>query len=184
MNQVGLKKFLVLMALALVAIFIQGSLLRFALPSFFVPNLLLVIVVFLGFYEVTPAGASIVFLLGLEADLCSGVLLGPSAAAFAATFGILASFSSRLFVESSIAIAIGVFGAALVSNVIYLSLLYEFSDAVRHSFLAIANDALVTAIVAPFFFPLLKRLLLPRRERPMPRAHMRAKHKIMRRRDA
>ena len=168
MNTALLKKILVPVILTLLAVTVQGSLLRFVLPEFAIPNLVVIMVVFLGFYEVTAFGALLVFIIGIEMDLCSGVLLGPSAGAYSITFGVLAALSTRLFVESGFAVVLAVFGSSILSSLVYLLLVFQFSPSAGRSFSIIFLEALFTAIVAPIFFPLLKRILIPKRDRQLP----------------
>ena len=166
MNTALLKRILVPILLTLLAVIVQGSLLRFILPEVAVPNLVVIMIVFLGFYEVTAFGAFLVFLIGIEMDLCSGVLLGPSAGAYSVTFGLLAALSTRLFVESGFAVMLAVFGSSILSNLVYLLLVFQFAPAAGRSFSVIFIEALVTAIIAPAIFPLFKRILIPKRDRP------------------
>lgn len=178
MNTTLLKKIFVPILLTLLAVTVQGSLLRFVLPNFPIPNLVVILVVFFGFYEVTAFGALLVFLIGIEMDLCSGVLLGPSAGAYSITFGILAALSTRLFVESGFAVVLAVFGSSLISSTVYLLLVYQFAPTAGRSFTIIFIEAVSTAVLAPLIFPLLKRILIPKRDRPSPRMSTRTRPRL------
>jgi rod shape-determining protein MreD len=168
-NTSSLKQIIYPLALALLGLLIQGSLLRFALPNFTTPNLVLILVVFMGFFEASPLGAVLVFLIGLESDLCSGVSIGPIAGAYSAVFGVIVALSTRLFVESGVAVAISVFVSSLVSSVVYLLLGYQFSFTSGRTASLILWEATFTAVLAPATFAVLRRILITRRERPVGR---------------
>lgn len=169
MNSAVLRNILYPLALALCGLFLQGSLLRFVLPDLLAPNLVLILVVFLGFFEVSPLGAILVFLIGLISDLCSGVALGPLAGSYSIVFGILATLSTRLFVESKAAVAMAVFLSSLLNGLVFFTLSYHFSLTGGLPIWSLLVEALITALLAPLTFMVLKRILLPRRERPATR---------------
>ena len=163
------KQVLYPLALALLGLLIQGALLRFILPDFTIPNLVLVLVVFLGFFEASPLGAVLAFVIGLGADLCSGVAIGPTAGAYSAVFGVIVALSARLFVDSALAIGISVFLSSIVGNLVFLLLGYHFSLTVGSGASAIVWEAILSAGIAPVLFPFLKRVLLSGRDRPTSR---------------
>ena len=146
--------------LGLVVIFLQGSLLRNILPDFLIPNLIVSIVVFLAFYENSPYGAILAFLLGIEIDLYGGnpLLIGPSAGALVLLYGILASVSTRVYLESKFAVII----MSILSNVFYSFifslLIYEFNDAAVRYFSFSLSNSLVTGVITPFLFIILSKI--------------------------
>lgn len=156
----SLRQLALIIVSALLGVFLQSSALPWVLPdSFVVPNLMLAMVAFLAFYEVSPFGALLAFLTGLVLDLSSGVLLGPWAAAFVAVYGFLSVVSQRIFVESTLSVMSAVFAAALLSHVVYASLLLQFShnqDAAYLVSVSVLGEALFSAFLAPLVFYLLK----------------------------
>ncbi len=174
-----LNKFALPLLLSLVAIFIQGSLLRYLLPDFAIPNLLLIMVVFLGFFEISPIGAILAFSIGLLLDLSSGVLIGPSAGSYTLIFGVLAALSTRLFVESGFAVAVTVFICSIFGNLTYLLLVSQFSPSAGQSLGVLFGEAFTSALLAPLIFILLKRILTPKRERSSTRLGPRGRHRII-----
>lgn len=174
-----LHKFALPLLLALVGIFIQGSLLRYLLPDFAIPNLLLILVVFLGFFEISPIGAILAFLIGAFLDLSSGVLLGPSAGSYTLIFGALAALSTRLFVESGFAVAVTVFLCSIFGNLVYLLLVSQFSPSAGRSFGLLFGEAFTSALLAPVIFIFLKRILTPKRERSSNRLGPRGRHRLI-----
>ncbi len=161
-----IKKFIIVLLLGMVALFIQGSLLKsFAPESLVVPHILLVIVVFLAFYDLSVSGVCLAFLLGIEMDLGTGILIGPWAAGFVAVYGMVSSISQRVFVESPTAIAIAAFSSSILGSFVFLAFLYQFRPAALDVFsfsFVMLFEAILTAVIAPIIFKLLKRLLLPR----------------------
>ena len=168
MSSVALRRLALIILYSLAAVFIQGSLLHYLFPDLVIPNFLLILVVFLGFYDVTPFGACMAFLVGLISDLCSGILVGPSAGAFALVFAALSALSSTIFVESSIATMVAVFGSSIFGSICYLFMVYQFSPAVGWSLAHVLLEALITCFFAPPIFRLLRSILIPpTRERNM-----------------
>ena len=51
-----IKKFLLIIILALVILFLQGGMLKPLLPNILMPNLFLMIVIYLSFYETNVLG--------------------------------------------------------------------------------------------------------------------------------
>ena len=156
------RRSLLMLILGLIAIYIQGTVLREIGPSWVVPNLLIIMVVFLGFFEASIRGATLAFLLGLELDFANGLLVGPWAGAFVVSFGILASLSQRIFVESPVAAMFAAFGSSIVSSLVYLTLVYEFHPAVTAMVPFSLLEAVINAVLAPFVFGFLKVIFATR----------------------
>ena len=159
----SIKKTLLLLALGLIGILIQGTLLRQVLvPSWVMPSFLIIFVVYLAFYEATPLGAILAFALGLEFDLASGELIGPHAASMAVVFGFLSSITQRIFVDSVFAVFLAVFVSSMFSHLVYVILLFEFKPSKTLFDLLIEfslPEAFVTALLAPIVFSLLRKVV-------------------------
>lgn len=152
---------LIVLAAGLVAIFLQGSVLKPILPDFLVPNLILSLVVFLAFFDNSPFGALLVFLLGLEVDFyaVSPLLIGPSAGSLVLVYGVLSSLSQRIYVESGPAVFVMSGLSAILHFMLYSVLIYEFNDsATQHFSLSLAN-AFATGCATPFVFKVLSFIL-------------------------
>lgn len=163
-----MNKFLAILAVlaaGLLAIFLQGSLLRAFLPDFLIPNLIVSIVVLLAFYDNSPYGAVLAFILGLEFDLYGGspLLTGPSAGALVLVYGVLASLSQRVYVESSFAIFVMALISAMLYSVVYSILIYEFNDSAARYFSLSLSNAVVTGIITPLIFKFFSRSLRVKR---------------------
>ena len=160
------KRMIVMLLFGFLALFIQGSVLKSLGPeSMIVPNLILILVIFLAFYEVSVAGVFTAFLLGLQMDLGTGILLGPWAASFVAAYGFVSSVSQRVFVESPVAVAAVTFCSSLLVSFAVVAFVFQFRPAALDAFsysLTMLLEGLLTAVIAPFLFSGLKRMLVPR----------------------
>ncbi len=145
--------------LGLAAVLIQGVLLRFGLPDALLPQLVLIIVIYLGFNEISVLGTFVAFVLGLFLDFSSALLLGPWAGAFVTVYGAMAVLSSRLFIESPLVAAVIALLASVGANVIYMLLGYEYRTLAWEDLSRIIGQALCTAILAPVVLGVLARRL-------------------------
>ncbi len=147
------KKGLALLLIGFVAVLLQTTVFRswggvFATA----PNISLALVLFLAFYEASPVGAFLAFFLGLQVDLFSGLLLGPSAASFVLIYGLIACFAQRIFVESKISVFVAAFFGSLIMSLVYVALTIGSSRGFSELWLGILGEALLTALLAPFIF--------------------------------
>lgn len=153
-----------IIVLSLLLVVIQGGVLKMALPTWAVPNLFLVVVVFIAFRVPTVGGVLVAFCLGLILDLSTGKLLGPNAGSFAVVCGFLASISQRLYIKSYPAVAVTVFFSSLLSTLLFLVFTYEVRGI---SGVGLANSLLegvITAAIGPFLMSLMDRYLPQDRE--------------------
>lgn len=152
-----LRNILLVLLAGLVAILLQSTSLRIFGPSFVVPNLLVCLVVFLAFYDGRILGAVLSFLLGLELDCSSGILLGPAAGAFVVVYAFITVLSSRIFVESPLSIMIVTFGASVLSSLLIFLVGLEGPANVGPLFWRLILEATISAILAPLLFSLINR---------------------------
>ena len=143
----------------MLALFLQGTLLKIVLPDHFVPNLCLIFVIFLAFYEVTVTGALISFIVGLSFDVSGGVLLGPWSASFTALYCMLILISRRIFIDSFPAAMLVTLFSTVFSTAIYTGLLYQFQPSTMEISSLLVESA-VTAAVAPLVLWLLHNILI------------------------
>ncbi len=126
------------------------------LPSFlrepFVPNFLLLEVVYLAVKEERgPAGAFLAFFLGLLLDTFSGVYLGLSGFSFLAIHLVLSLVRDQLYTDSSTLMVVVAFLATVAHGLLSLLLLLLFSAAngIYSTLLAaLIPQALVSALIA------------------------------------
>jgi len=158
MNTDTLKKIFFILLIAIVALLVQGGF-KLVTNSFPARNLFLIIVVYLGFFEVSLLGAVLAFFVGLLIDLSGGVLIGPAAGAACLTYGLLAALSGRIFIESSAAIGVAVMFSALLNGSIVILISSQFAPGIFGFAWRLLGEALLSALFAPLIFPLLRKLV-------------------------
>ena len=124
------------------------------------PDLLLVVCVYLGLYFHSPAGAIGAFAIGYVQDSFSGSLLGLNAFAMTAVFVAVYLASRRLWVTNTLSKIVLVFLASLLKTFallailgIFLSLEGIWRTAVTYVFI----EAVLAAAIGPLMFALLAR---------------------------
>ena len=153
-----------ILVLGLVAVFVQSTVLKTALPPVVIPNFLVIFLVFLAFYETSLTGVLTAFLLGLEFDLHGGILLGPWAGSFVAVYCALASLSQRIFVDSLLAAFTVVLFSSFFSSFIFVVLVFNFQPVDLSLLYTASIEALLNAILAAPLLSILRKYLV-RRER-------------------
>lgn len=148
--------------LGLLSICLEAITRHLLLPAYLTPHILILVVVYMAFFEVGVYATVTAFLLGLLMDFASAGPIGPWAGAFVSTYGCLAVFSQRLFIDSPLVAMVVGFGASVFSDLLYFVLLLEFRPINLNTFGEIFTKALITAIVAPFIFSTLKGFLARR----------------------
>lgn len=128
-----------------------------------VPNLLIIVICYVGFFDLTVKGAFTCWFLGVLLDLSISSIIGPWAGSFAGVFLILAFLSRGMFVQSWFSSAVVVFLACLVSTAMYASMLASVQNIEGIAWLYVPFEALSTAIVSPLVFSL-SRFALDRRQ--------------------
>lgn len=152
-----MKKFLVFLFLGLLGAVAQGALMRVGLPSFLVPQFSLLIVIFLAFSDVSLFGCVMAFTLGLLMDFSSAMLVGPWAGAFVVVYGVLATLSHRLFIESALASMFITFVSVVGASLIFSVLGTEYPHVSVGFALQVLGQAFVTASFAPWALSVMTR---------------------------
>ncbi len=148
----SLRKFGLLIVFEIVALIFQASILGAFLPAYLMPQLMLLLVVFFGFYEATVLGVALSFAAGVILDLASGLIVGPWAAAFVLVHGGLAGLSQRLFVESTFAAITTTFLSCLGADLVYALLVFEFQAVDVFQLAQFFGQACATAVLSPLLF--------------------------------
>ncbi len=89
MGSIWIEKFpafLLSMAISLVLIFIQSSVLQHLLPRYLLPNLLFIFLIYIALNHKNIFGIILCFFMGIALDMCRGILIGPWAGAYSVTF--------------------------------------------------------------------------------------------------
>lgn len=150
---------LIVIILGLICAFIQGALLGQIMHVSFIPNFLLIIVVYLAFFESSSLGAFLAFVAGLILDITSGVLLGPWATSFVVVFAVFSVLSQRIFVESFLAAFLSVFFASLMASGVCLSLFYGFQVIGPATLKISVMQGFVSGLLAPIGLGFLRHVL-------------------------
>ncbi|MDO9069853.1 MAG: rod shape-determining protein MreD [Deltaproteobacteria bacterium] len=121
------RNFLLLFLSVLASMILQVSVLPVYLISSFKPDLLLIIMVFLGLRGSFETGTPLAWLLGLLKDSFSGLYLGLNAFSFLLIFFAIKSTSDRLYADSPGLFVLAVCAASLACSTINLILLLMFT---------------------------------------------------------
>jgi rod shape-determining protein MreD len=139
----------------IVALVLQVTLLPAYLDDPFKPNLLLIIVVFMGFRGEMPGGSLSSLLLGLIQDCFSGIYLGLNGFSYLFIFILINKTAHRFYTDNSILMVLGAFLATQLHGLLNLLLLVMFSaaDGIYLPLLSgILPQGLVNALMASLFF--------------------------------
>lgn len=135
------------------------------LPAFladpFKPNLVLIVVVWLGLKASPYWGALISYLLGISLDAASGVCFGMNGLSSMLIFFVLQNISNRLYTDSRYLMTLAVFVATIATGVMHLMLmaLFSVSDGIYATLLAaLFPHSIVNALIASVVF---NRLTVP-----------------------
>jgi rod shape-determining protein MreD len=142
---------------AVVAIALQGILGHLGLADRFIPQFLVVFVVYLSFAEANAFGCVMSFIVGLLLDLSSAVLVGPWAGSFVVIFCVLALLSRRLFIDSGIAAMVITFASVVCGNILFSLFGDEYPVLTWEYPQRVLGQALSTALVAPLVLSFLSR---------------------------
>ncbi|HLO25912.1 MAG TPA: rod shape-determining protein MreD [Geobacteraceae bacterium] len=151
-------KYLKIAMIVYAALLMQVSVFPAYLADPFQPNLLVLVVVYLGLREGGWRGGVLTFLLGLIEDCFSGIYLGLSTFSFLSIYLAMRKVSDRLYTDNLYVTLLVVFLATLANGLFHLLLLLLFSAAdgmYRTLIPALLPQALVNSLVASivFIFP-------------------------------
>lgn len=121
----------------------------------FQPNLIIVLVVYLGLKAPHRLAGLAAFALGLLQDSFSGMYLGLHAFSYLCIYLLLSELADRLYTDNRLLFVLVVFLATLFSAALNLLMLAVFSvsQGVYASLLpALIPQALVNALIASLFF--------------------------------
>jgi rod shape-determining protein MreD len=138
-------------SMVVIALVLQVSIFPAYLREPFIPNLLLIITVWLGLRGPLPLGGALAFLLGLLQDSFSGLYLGLHGFTYLLTYLVLRRLADNLYTESGYLMTLVVLLATLANGFLHLLLLLLFSSAqgmFGSLFPALLPQGLVTALAA------------------------------------
>jgi len=155
-----MRLFLLFFLVGIFLLLLQTTLLHLLPIGPVIPDLILVLCVYLGLYHPSVGAALGSFLLGYSIDIVSSPILGLNAFAMSLVF-LSVYFSSRsIWIQNPIVTSLVVLLAALVKgaavvlvSAVFLSIEGFWIGAARY----IIMEALVAAVLAPLVFFLLRR---------------------------
>lgn len=155
-----MRLFLLYFSVGVFLIVLQGTFLRLLPFGHVVPDLVLVLCVYLGLHHPTMGAALGSFLLGYSVDVVSSRLLGLNAFAMSLVFLSVYLSSRSIWIQNPLVTSFVVLLAALVKGAA-LVLLWAVFLSVEGFWLGAARyiimEALVAALLAPVLFALLRR---------------------------
>jgi rod shape-determining protein MreD len=138
---------------------VQGILQHCGVAACLIPQFVVIVVVFLAFYEISVVGAILAFGLGLLMDLAAGHSLGPWAGACVTVYGVFVLLSQRLFIDSGPgAVSVSAVSVAL-AQLLYLSIEPNHPELSWALWGGVVVSALCSGLCAPFVFAFLSRRL-------------------------
>jgi rod shape-determining protein MreD len=148
-------RYLKIVGLVLAALLLQMTLLPRYLQDPFQPNLLIILVVFLGLKLQHRFAALAAFSLGILQDSFSGIYLGLHAFSYLCLYMLLSQVADRLYTDNRALLVLVVFVGTIFCALLNLLMLMIFSvsKGVYASLLPVLPpQALVNALAASLFF--------------------------------
>jgi len=148
-------KFVKALIIVFAALILQITIFPRYLSDPFHPDLLLIIVSFLGLRSASLAGGVAAFSLGLLHDCFSGIYFGLNGFSYLCIFLLLNKISDHLYTDSRYLMVLTVFLSTIATGLINMLLLFIFSAAggIYATLLpALLPQALVNALIASLLF--------------------------------
>ena len=151
-----MRRSLAIAIAGIASMLLQTTVFPVLLPSSLAPNLLLVLVVYLGVHQFGAPGALGAFLLGYFLDTFSGTLLGLHAFAFTAVYLGVHQVARVMWADVGLPAVVIVFAAACAYAFLVLAITSLAAATGRatwtHGLRQAVLEALVAAAVTPFVF--------------------------------
>jgi rod shape-determining protein MreD len=159
-SELFMRLFLLYFVVGVVSVLLQTTLLHLLPIGPIVPDLILVLCVYLGLYHPSVGAALGSFMLGYSVDIVSSPILGLNAFAMSLVFLSVFLISRSIWLQNAIVTSVVVLLAAVVKGAalvlvwaVFLSVEGFWIGAARY----IIMEALVAAVLAPMVFALLRR---------------------------
>src|SRR3989338_1798652 len=151
-----MKNFIVYLVLALLFLVIENTLLIIFFPSLLIPDVILIMVFYLGFRNRSISGMLTAFSLGYLSDVFSAGVIGASSFTLVVVF-VITSMLARLLNLNSMLIKVGgaIFMSILKGVLTYFVFRFLNQDI---PFYIIFPTAISTGIISPFIFTILKKV--------------------------
>ncbi|MBI3399133.1 MAG: rod shape-determining protein MreD [Deltaproteobacteria bacterium] len=151
-----MKNFLIYLAVALLFLVIESTLFRILLPSLLIPDVILIMTIYLGFHNASIEGVLTTFILGYIADVFSGGIIGLSSFTLILIFLITTGLSKTITLNSMLVKIAGTIFLSIVKGIFtYIALIF-LNQAIP--FYIIFPIAISTGISSSFIFILLSKI--------------------------
>ncbi len=149
------KRIVVFFVAAVIGLWVQGSVMHTIAPSpsALVPDLILILVVYIGLHYKKLLGLFSAFFLGICLDFASGQYVGPCASGMVLAFYSVVTISEKVFAERILALFILTITASFMKSLMYLFMLFIYVKGDYFTLEVLTHiglEALFTAIFAPF----------------------------------
>jgi rod shape-determining protein MreD len=144
----------------IVALLLQTTVLHQLTGGRVIPDLVLILCVYLGLHEHNVAGVTGVFLLGYLLDSFSGSLVGLNAFAMTTVYVVVYLASRRLWMDNALSAVSMAFFGSLLKGVAIVAALAAYLTVDRLTFQAaqiLLAEALLAAALTPGVFAILRR---------------------------
>jgi rod shape-determining protein MreD len=158
-----MKKNLSLMALIFSSLVLQTTVLAGLPHQLAKPDLLCILIVYLGLYSSPFAGAMLAFISGYMMDIFSGNIFGIHTFSKTAIFFLTILIKDRFYLKSPLFQTGIIFSLSIIEGFIIISILGLISpiENLLPSFLTfIIPKSLITGLVGPFFIALIRYVSL------------------------
>ena len=168
-----MNRFLFFLLVGVFLVTLQTTLLTSFLVQRVRPDLVLILILYLGLSRTTVSGGMVAFLLGYLLDLFSGNAFGVYCFTRPLIFFISRLFQSRFYWEGFSFQCLFVLFFSLVEGCLVFLLLWSFTPSPPHTLYSfvvspLLPQSVVTALITPFLFALFKKgtVRLTRDSRP------------------
>lgn len=153
-----MKIFTIYLVLASLFLIIESTILSILFPSLLIPDVILIMVFYLGFGNASLEGVLTTFVLGYLTDVFSGGIIGLSSFTLLLVF-IITTKLSKIITLNSMLIKVGgtIFISIIKGILTYISLRFLNQEI---PFYIIFPIAVSTGIVSPFVFALINKIEL------------------------
>jgi len=157
-----MKKWVIFLLLPLLALILQSTLLNYIPSGRFKPNIILMIVIYMGLFQPSLMGASVVFFAGFLTDIFSGSIFGTNIFLNLLVYSVSSLFSEKFYL---LGIPLGMFFVFLLSAFHSSALIVILYMAGRISFinegiiLTLISQSILTALISPVIFLLFNKVV-------------------------
>lgn len=148
----------IFMTVAFIGLFIQGGVIKSALPAAVAPDMIVVLVATIGLRFRTIPGLVGAFGLGVLEDFASGQYIGPNAAGAVIAFLLSGVIANRVYADKGVALFLIVCFCSLAKAVTRLSMLQLYLGTIvpdNEALWTIVFEALLSGVCAPIVVQLM-----------------------------